>query len=163
MKKLLLVLALALFSFTANAQFSVGASVGLPSGDAGDITTFAYSVDAAYMMPTDNAVSYGFAASYLTYLGDDITVLGTTFEIDNASFLPLAGAIRFEASEKFSLGADIGYAIGLAPDGNDGGFYYKPMVAYAIGETTSLNLSFSNVSADGGTFSNIGLGVMFGL
>ena len=155
MKKLLLVLALALFSFTANAQFSVGASVGLPSGDAGDITTFAYSVDAAYMMPTDNAVSYGITASYLYYSGDD--------PFPNWSFLPLAGAVRFEASEKFSLGADIGYAIGLDPDGNDGGFYYKPVVSYALGESTSLNLSFSNVSLDGGTVSNFGLGVMFGL
>jgi len=155
MKKLLLVLALALFSFTANAQFSLGASVGLPTGDAGDITSVAFSVDAAYMMPTDNAVSYGFTASYLYYSGDD--------PFPNWSFLPLAGAVRFEASEKFSLGADIGYAIGLDPDGNDGGFYYKPVVSYALGESTSLNLSFSNVSLDGATVSNFGLGVMFGL
>ena len=155
MKKLLLVLALALFSFTANAQFSLGASVGLPTGDAGDITSLAFSVDAAYMMPTDNAVSYGFTASYLYYSGDDPS--------PNWSFLPLAGAVRFEASEKFSLGADIGYAIGLDPDGNDGGFYYKPMIAYALGESTSLNLSFSNVSVTGATVSNFGLGVMFGL
>ena len=107
MKKLLLVLAFAVCTLTANAQFNVGATIGLPSGDAGDITTLSFSVDANYMMPTDNSVSYGFAASYLYYSGDD--------PFPNWSFLPLAGVVRFEASESFSLGADIGYAIGLNP------------------------------------------------
>tara|TARA_R110000787_G_scaffold184181_1_gene296036 strand:+ start:4517 stop:4984 length:468 start_codon:yes stop_codon:yes gene_type:complete len=155
MKKLLLVLALAVCSFTANAQFSLGASVGLPTGDASDITSVAFSVDAAYMLASESDVAFGFTASYLYYSGDD--------PFPNWSFLPLAGAIRFAASEKFTLGADIGYAIGLNPDGNDGGFFYKPMLGYSIGEATSLNLSFSNVSLDGATVSNFGLGIMFGI
>ncbi|MFY0604264.1 MAG: transporter [Flavobacteriaceae bacterium] len=159
MKKLILVFALVLTSFGANAQFSVGASFGLPTGDVSDGYTFALGIDANYMFESESDFSYGVATGYLTYFGDEI--LGIS--IDNASFLPLAGALRYTASEKFTLGADLGYAIGLAPDGNDGGFYYRPMVSYALGENTSLNLSYSGVSVDGGTFSNVGLGVMFGL
>lgn len=154
MKKVILTLVLVASSLVANAQFSVGGSVGLPTGDAGDITTMAFSIDAAYMMETESSLSYGFTASYLYYSGDD--------PFPNWSFLPIAGAVRYKASEKFSLGADVGYAIGLDPSGNDGGLYYKPVVSYALSETMSLNLSYSNVS-DNGTVSNIGLGVMFGL
>lgn len=159
MKKLILALAFVAFGFTANAQFSLGASVGLPVGDAEPGYSFVLSVDGTYMFSSESDFTYGVAASYLTYFGKDISGVS----VDNASFLPLAGALRYNASEKFILGADIGYAIGLAPDGNDGGFYYKPMVGYAIGENTILNLSYSGVSLDGGTFSNIGLGVMFGI
>lgn len=55
------------------------------------------------------------------------------------------------------------YAIGISPSGNDGGFYYRPIVGYKIGDDSQLNISYSGVSVNGGTFSNIGLGVMFGL
>lgn len=143
MKKIILTLMLGVFAFTANAQFSAGATFGLPTGDAEAGYTFALGIDINYMFESESDVAFGVASGYLTYFGDEI--LG--IEIDNAGFLPLAGAVRFAASDKFSLGADVGYAIGLAPDGNDGGFYYRPMVAYAVG----------------GTFSNIGLGIMFGL
>tara|TARA_R110001632_G_scaffold28927_1_gene76974 strand:+ start:2913 stop:3374 length:462 start_codon:yes stop_codon:yes gene_type:complete len=153
MKKLLLVLALALFSFTSNAQFSVGASVGLPTGDVSNFSDFALSADIAYMMPTDNDVSFGFASGYLSYFVDNS---------DNASFLPLAGAFRFLASDKFSLGADFGYAVGLN-EGNDGGLYYRPMVGYSVGENTTINLYYSGISNDGENATNIGLGVMFGI
>lgn len=147
------------FAMTANAQFSLGATLGLPSGDVSDAYTFALGIDANYMFDSESEIAFGVATGYLTYFGDEI--LGVS--IDNASFLPLAGAARYAASDKFTLGADVGYAVGLAPDGNDGGFYYRPMVAYAISEKASINLSYSGVSVDGGTFSNIGLGIMFGL
>lgn len=151
------------FAMTASAQFSAGATFGIPTGDADEGYTFALGLDVNYMFESDSEFSYGVATGYLTYFGDEITVLGTTVEIDNASFLPVAAAARYAASEKFSLGADVGYAIGLAPDGNDGGFYYRPMVAYAVSEKVSISLSYSGVSVDRGTFSNIGLGVLFGL
>ena len=159
MKKLFLLVAFVAFSFTATAQFSVGATFGLPTGDADVGYTFALGIDANYMFDSESDLAFGVSSGYLTYFGDDIG----NISIDNASFLPLAGAVRYPLSDKFSLGADVGYAIGLAPDGNDGGFYYRPMVAYSISEKASVNLSYSGVSVDGGTFSNIGLGIMFGL
>ena len=135
------------------------AGLGNLVGDAEPAYGSALSVDANYMFESEGEVNFGVAAAYLTYFGKDIGGVS----VDNASFLPLAGALRYGASDKFTLGADLGYAVGLAPDGNDGGFYYRPMVAYGIGENTSINLSYSGVSVDGGTFSNIGLGIMFGL
>lgn len=159
MKKLFFLVAFVAFSLTATAQFSVGATFGLPTGDADVGYTFALGIDANYMFESEGEVAFGVSSGYLTYFGDEIA----GFSIDNASFLPLAAAARYAASDKFSFGADVGYAVGLSPDGNDGGFYYRPMVSYAVGENTSINLSYSGVSVNGGTFSNIGLGVMFGL
>lgn len=162
MKRLVLVIALAVSSLTASAQFSIGASFGLPTGDASDLTTFALGIDANYTFESDSEVSFGLATGFLTYFGDEVTILNTTFELDNANFIPLAGTVRYGLSEKFSLGADVGYAIG-ANDGNDGGFYYRPMLVYSIGEKSSINLSYSGVTSDGTTLSNIGLGIMFKL
>ena len=60
------------------------------------------------------------------------------------------------------LGANIGYAVGL-DEGNDGGFYYRPLVGFKVGETTQLNFSYSGISNEGTTISNVSLGFMFGL
>ncbi|MFY0631085.1 MAG: hypothetical protein JXR05_11935 [Flavobacteriaceae bacterium] len=129
MRKLILLVALVTGSFTMNAQFSVGASLGLPTGDANLVSSLSLGIDANYMFSSEKEVNFGVSAGYLTYFGKEI--LGV--KVDNVSFLPIAGALRYDASEKFSLGADVGYAVGLSPDGNDGGFYYRPMVGYSVG------------------------------
>lgn len=153
---------LAFFAFTASAQFSLGATFGLPVGDADDVSTFALGIDANYMFASESSTTFGIASGYLTYFGDEVTILGSTVELDNANFLPIAAAVRFATTGKFSFGGDVGYAVGLN-DGNDGGFYYRPMIVFALGDSTSLNLSYSGVSNDGNTLSNVGLGIMFGL
>ena len=163
MRKIILTFMLGIFAYTANAQFSAGATFGLPTGDADVAYTFALGIEVNYMFESESDFAFGVASGYHTYFGDTLDILGIEAEVDNASFLPLAGAVRYAVSEKFSLGGDLGYAVGLAPDGNDGGFYSRAMVAYSVGENTSINLAYTSVSVDGGTISNIGLGIMFGL
>lgn len=159
MKKLILVIALAVFSFSANAQFNAGINVGIPAADASNGYSFSFGVDANYMLSDDDSFNYGLAAGYQNYTGK--TVAG--IKISSASFLPLAAIGRYNASEDFVLGADLGYAVGLSPSGNDGGFYFRPMVGYNLGENTQLNASYSSVSVNGGTFANFGVGIMFAL
>ena len=72
---------------------------------------------------------------------------------------PLAAAGRFMASDAFVLGADVGYAISAGE--GDGGFYYAPVVAYNISEEIQAGISYRGVSADGGSFSSINLGVNY--
>jgi hypothetical protein len=164
MKKIILFALFITFAFSANAQFSAGVTLGLPTGDADDVSSFAFGLDVNYMLESDSEFKYGLAASYLTYFGKTVEIApGIEGDIDNVSFLPIAAAGRYGISDKLTLGADIGYAIGLSPSGNDGGFYYRPMVVYSINENISLNLSYSGVEVEGGAFTNIGLGVMFGL
>ncbi len=163
MKKVLLVAVLSVFTFTANAQsFSVGVNVGLPTGDMSDFSSLALGADVNYMFASDTEISFGVSAGVINYFGKDVTILGITVDLGNVTFLPLAGAVRYSLSEKFNLGADLGYAVGIN-DGNEGGFYYKPMIGYRLSEKMELNASYSGVSSDGITASNFGVGIMFGL
>ena len=65
----------------------------------------------------------------------------------------------------FVVGADLGYAVALSPSGADGGFYYRPMVGYKLGDNMQLNLAYSGISqkSTSNSISYVSLGVMFGL
>ncbi|MCI2228371.1 hypothetical protein MC378_04270 [Polaribacter sp. MSW13] len=155
MKKVLLIAAFAIFGLgTVNAQggFSGGVNLGIPVGDVSDFSSFSFGVDLNYMFNADEDFTYGAAAGYQNYSGKD--------GFDSTGFIPLAVVGRYAVSDKFSLGADVGYALG-ASTGNDGGFYYRPMVVYGLSDSMNLNASYSGVSVTGGTYSNIGLGIMF--
>lgn len=165
MKKLFLTVVMAVFGIGAFAQggtFGAGINFGFPTGDASDFYTFNLTVEVNYLFEVSEAFDVGPSLSYAHYFGDsvDITTFGSV-DIDDASFLPIAAAARFNASEKFEIGGDIGYAIGLSPDGNDGGFYYRPLVGYNVTDNIMIQASYSGISVDGGTFSNFGIGGMF--
>ena len=158
MKKLLLV-TVAIFAFatvSAQGQFKAGVFGGLPIGDAGDLSTFTLGVDVSYLFEMsedfDLGPAIGFSNSFLDddFVGDDI------------QFLPIAAAGRYSVSDKFTLGADLGYAVGVN-EGNDGGFYYSPRVQYGVSDAIDIVLAYRGVSADGGSFDVITLGIDFGL
>ena len=155
MKKVVAVLAFALIGFSMNAQdgFRLGANLGLPTGDAGDVSGFSIGLDVQYMFETAGDFDLGVATGFTNSFGK---------EIDDVQFLPLAGVARYKASEELSIGTDLGYALGIN-DGNDGGFYYRPTVGYAVSEGVEINASYTGISADGGTWSTINLGVLFSL
>ena len=158
MKKVLFLAAMAVFGLTSvNAQeFKGSVYGGLPIGDAGDITTFTIGVDLSYLFEVSESFmagpSLGFNNSFLDsdFIGDDI------------QFLPVAAAARYSVSDEFTLGADLGYAVGIN-EGNDGGFYYSPRVAYGVTDSIDIVAAYRGVSADGGSFDVISLGVEFGL
>lgn len=149
------------FGFTATAQgnFNVGVNLGLPTGDVSDAYTFALGLEANYLFEVSETFEVGPSISFSNFFGDEVG----GFEFEDASFLPIAAAARFAAGDSFTLGADLGYAVGLSPDGNDGGFYYRPMVGYDLSENFMLQAYYSGVSVDGGTFSAFGIGGVFGL
>lgn len=164
MKKVLLIAAFAFVSFGVQAQegFKLGVYAQLPIGDAGDITSFGLGLDAAYMFEVSDSFDAGIATGFInTFVKKELTDLGADSAVQ---FIPIAAAGRFSASEEFVIGADLGYALGIN-DGNDGGFYYRPLVGYNISEKTQLNVSYTGVSikdADS-SFSTINLGVLFSL
>jgi hypothetical protein len=164
MKKVLLLAFIAVTGFTANAQFTAGVSGGLPVGDAGDAATFAIAVDLGYLFEVSDSFSAGATVGVQHNFGDSIDVAGFgTVDLEDVTFLPLGAAARFSVSDAFSLGADLGYAVGLAPDGNDGGFYYAPRAAYSVSDLIDIVLGYRGVSLDGGTWSIVSLGLEFGI
>ncbi|ULC60864.1 porin family protein [Flaviramulus sp. BrNp1-15] len=166
MKKLFLLSIIAVLGMTTvNAQgnLNAGVNLGLPIGDAGDGWTFNVTLDVNYLWEVGENFDAGVATGYSHSFGDSIDVPGFgSVDIDDAQFLPIAGAARFGISDKFTLGADLGYALGIN-DGNDGGFYYAPRVQYGVSESLDIVLSYRGVSLDGGSFDVINLGIQFGL
>lgn len=159
MKKLLLLPIIAVFaigSASAQGQFKAGVNAGLPVGDSGDFATFAIAVDLGYLFEISDDFQVG------PTVGFSNSFLDSDFDGDNIQFLPIAAAGRYDVSEQFTLGADLGYAVGIN-DGNDGGFYYAPRVQYGISETLDLVLAYRSANRDGGSFDILTLGVEFGL
>jgi len=165
MKKLMLLAAVAVFGLSSvNAQdFNAGISAGLPMGDAGDFTTFGISLDVNYLWEVSEEFDAGITTGYQHYFGDSVDILGTTFDFEDFGFLPIAAAARYSVSEKFTVGADLGYALGVSPDGNDGGFYYAPKIQFGVTDSLDIVFAYRGVSLDGGSFDSITLGVEFGL
>ncbi len=160
MKKVMLFMALLSAGLAVQAQegLSLGGHIALPVGDAADVSGFSIGVDVVYLWEVADQFDAGVAGGLTNAFGK--TVSG--FEIDDVQFLPLAAAGRFHATDQFTLGADLGYAIGIN-DGNDGGFYYRPQAGYALSDLLQLTLSYTGVSVSGGTWSTVALGLLYHL
>ncbi|AUC14838.1 hypothetical protein BTO06_06650 [Tenacibaculum sp. SZ-18] len=159
MKKFLLTIAIAVFGFAANAQegtLNVGGNIALPIGDAGDAYSFSYGGEVNYLFNLSEDFNLGASFSYIQYLGKEVN----GFDVPNVAFLPVAAAGRYNLSDKFVVGADLGFAIGV-DEGNDGGFYYRPMVGYKVMENITLQATYAGISLDGGSVANIGLGAYY--
>lgn len=62
----------------------------------------------------------------------------------------------------FSLGIDIGYAIGISDD-NEGGFYYAPRTEYMISEKFAAVASYRGLVIDFANSDIVALGVQLAL
>ncbi|MBS4041842.1 MAG: hypothetical protein KGZ81_14740 [Flavobacteriales bacterium] len=157
MKKFLFA-AFAVLAFGAvNAQgFKGGVHVGLPIGDVADFYSFAGGVDLAYTWEVADNFTAGVTTGYSMFFGK--TVNG--FDVESAGFIPLAGTASYKVSDNIFLGADLGYALGVAPTGNDGGFLYQPKVGYAA-EKFDVYAGYRGISVTGGSFDSINLGFSY--
>ncbi|MEM7087081.1 MAG: outer membrane beta-barrel protein [Bacteroidota bacterium] len=166
MKKLFLIVAVALMSFTAanaQGQFRAGLSGGLPIGDAGDFATFAIAVDLGYLFEISDSFDAGATTGYSHSFGDtiDLPIVGSV-EIEDVQFIPIAASGRVEVAPNFVLGGDVGYALGVN-DGNDGGFYYSPRAQYGVSDAIDIVVAYRGVSLDGGSWDIISAGIEFGI
>ena len=164
MKKVLFIAAFLVAGVSMQAQegASAGVNLGLPIGDAGDVSGFSIGVDFNYLWSAAESFDAGVAVGFTNAFGKTIDTPIGSFEVEDVQFLPLAAAGRFHLSEDFSLGADLGYALGIS-DGNDGGFYYRPMVGYSLSEKLGLTFSYTGISLDGGSWDTLNLGLMLSL
>ncbi|WP_299159503.1 outer membrane beta-barrel protein [uncultured Tenacibaculum sp.] len=161
MKKLLCTIVLVITALTANAQdgqFNLGINGGLPIGDFDKTHSFTLGAEVNYLFEVAENFKVGPSVAFINYFGKEENNIG----FGDIQFLPVSAAARYNLSEKFSFGADLGYGIGIN-NGNDGGFYYRPLISYAISEKMAIQGSYSGISKNGNTISNIGIGVSFSL
>ncbi len=154
MKNLLLAIAIVATGFTANAQFNAGVNLGLPTGDISNASSFAIGVEANYLFEVSDEFNVGPTASYVHFLGKDGG--------NSVSFLPLGGAARYNVSDEFVLGADLGMAFGVS-NASGSEFFYRPMVGYNVSEKIMLQATYMGIAAEGSSIATFGLGVMFAL
>lgn len=157
MKKLIITLAIALVAFTTNAQeFNLGLSVATPAGEASDLFSSAFILDAEYLYNISEKIKLGATTGYLfsvsnndninaSIVGDNTVMVSS---ISNAGFLPVAASGRFMATKKFSFGGDVGYAFGLQPSNSENGFYFALKTQYKIKDYLHLTASFRSLTLD---------------
>lgn len=160
MKKLLLsAIAVCAFGITSAQEggFKAGVNVGMPMGDIKDGYSLAIGVDVAYMWSISDEFQVGATVGYSTYMAKEYDFMGVKIKPDNAAFLPIAATGQYAFTENIFVGADLGYALGMAPSGMDGGMLYQPKVGYQT-ETFEVYAGYKGISVTGGTFSSIGVG-----
>jgi hypothetical protein len=165
MKKIILTVAAVFVLSFANAQdggFKVGINAGLPMGDIKDSYSLSVGLDIAYLKSFSDKFQAGLTTGYAHYLGKSETLdlgfgLSTTYDFEDGGFIPLAATAQYSVSDNIFLGGDLGYAIGVSPSENKGGFLYQPKVGYQT-EKFELYAGYKGISVDGGTFSSVNLG-----
>lgn len=166
MKKLFLAGALALFGVMNAQSLKVGAHVGLPIGDFGDTSSFNVGGDAAFVFPVADNVELGIATGYSHYIGKEYTIPGISvsgFSIPSVTvkndfgIVPVAATGTYNLTEKFSLGADLGYAFFVGDNVDGGGFYFFPKAGFNFTESDNVYAGFKGIS-DNGTLGTIAVG-----
>ena len=157
MKKLFLVATFAVAGFIGaqaqEFQFGAGPVIGLPIGDAGDISSFAVGGELQGEYTFSEKASAVGTLGYTHFIGKDFG----GFKINYGAVPILVGA-RIYPSEQFFVGGQIGYGF-FTGDASGGGFAYKPQIGYNA-SSFQLALSYNAVS-DNSTISWLGLSGIF--
>lgn len=156
---LYLLIFLSAISMKAQEGFRIGIQGGLPSGDFDEAVSLMVGADLGYMWVLGEYFDLGLATGYIHGFGDTFELNSVASERPDVQFLPLAAAFRFWPSRYISLGGNVGQAIGLN-DGNDGGFYYRPVFGYLFNQTTEVNISYTGISLDSASWNTISVGLV---
>ena len=163
MKKIILTIA-AVFAFGfANAQeggFQVGFNAGIPMGDAKDGYSLAYGFDVAYLMPFGDKFKAGGTIGYASFMGKEIEILGQNFDLEDISFVPIAATAQYSFTDNIFGGLDLGYAVGVAPSGIDGGLLFQPKVGYQT-EKIEVYTGYRSISVEDGSISSFNVGLNY--
>lgn len=159
MKKLLLSAVIAVFGLTGlkaqSTGFEAGAFIGFPIGDAGDVSSLNFGINAAYYWTVAESFQAGLTAGYDHWTAKEHEIGTIKVKGDDAGFIPIAATAKYDFGGFFG-GLDLGYAIYAGSGGGDGGFYYRPRVGW---NNTSFNVYgfYKGISNDG-SISSLGLG-----
>ncbi len=158
MKRLFIAAAVLLMGLGAQAQsgqFKIGVNVGLPVGDAADISSFTAGADAAYLWNVAPSFQVGPTVGFQNYfIKSEFKDAGG----ENFNYIPLAASAQYSIVPEFFIGADLGYGV-VTSTGGGGGFYYMPKIGYQQSSWEAY-AGYRGLS-DEGSVSAINLGVNF--
>ncbi len=171
MKKLLLFVTIAVFGFSniKAQEFNVGISGVAALAESVIFFDVAYGVnlDVNYLWKVSDKFQAGVTSGYSHVFGptvrDSFLGVNLNYKLDDTAWLPVALAARFNILKWFTIGGDVGYAVGISPEGFDGGFYYAPKAQYRVSKSIDIVTSYRQIEDDGSPIIKaISLGVEFG-
>jgi len=158
-RSILLLLFLIGTGLHAQQGFKIGLNGGLPvNQEVNDIVSLVAGADLGYHYALGEVVDAGIMTGFINGFPEKFDSGGA--DLPNVQFLPLAASFRIWPSNSFSFGGDLGYALGLN-DGNEGGFYYKPLIGYLMGAQTEVSLSYTGIAVEGLSWATVNLGVIY--
>ena len=173
--KLSIVIFIFLFISSVNAQkgFRIEIGIGPTLGDSSELFSYTFQGSFQYLWRVSDNIDIGVTTGALVFLGEGNNTDGSggLFSSIPDVYIPIAMASRISLSELFYTGIDIGYALnangfgdsgGSFVDEDNGGFYFRPMLAYKVKEKLALVLFYASISEGGYNASSINLGVNFG-
>lgn len=147
-------------TFTSNAQsIRVGMHAGIPVGDAADVSSFNFGLDASmYFLGVNDWLNIGVATGYTHFFGKEETVDGVDVDYESFGYIPVAASARGTFGKGIFYTADIGYGIGT--NDADGGLYYQGKLGWS---DTHIDVFafYRGVSADEFDATSIGAGIAF--
>ena len=139
-------------------EFNIGINGGVTIGNIEGVSDIAIGLDANYLFDVFDGVKFGPSLNFVYF----VTQEQNGIKPDAFIYVPIGGAIKFHnESDDFYVALDAGYAIGISPEGDNGGIFIKPMVGYNINQNFNVNLFYSGVKKSAPTYGYIGLGIVF--
>ena len=162
MKHGILALLFTFLSIGLSAQegFKLGIQGGLPLADFNDEVAITIGLDVGYMYALGEVVDLGIMTGFVHGFAETFHTNTVLTDLPDVQFLPLAGSVRIWPSNSFSFGVDAGQAFGIN-EGNEGGLYYRPLIALLMGPKTEVNLSYTGIQLDDKVWSTANLGVIY--
>ncbi|WP_282629246.1 hypothetical protein [Empedobacter sedimenti] len=153
MKKVLLTAAFAVAGMVGVSAQTSGVEgtvhVGIPVGDASDVSSFNLGVDLAYLHPISSNFKLGGKVGYDHFIAkDDYKNVGG----EDFGFIPLAATAKYEFGNNLFVGADLGYAFSTK-DYIEGGLFWQPKFGYS-GANFDVYAGYKGISIDNDNYSN---------
>ncbi|WP_242118857.1 hypothetical protein [Aestuariivivens sediminicola] len=161
MKHWTLLLVLLFSGFTAIAQnLNAGLSAGWPIGDKRQLHSFNLTAEINYLWEISEIFEVGISTGYSFYPNSD----KHEYSEGHISYLPISAATRFNVSQKFILGLDLGGTVLISGESIFEGVYAAPKLQYRITESYSVVVALRSLIYDvifGGSRDLLSIGLEF--
>lgn len=163
MKKIILLLVvtfITLNGYSQERELNVGLNGGITTSDIKNYSSVAFGIDANYLFDRYEDFKFGPSVNLIYFSPKEQEGIS----IKPFTYISIGGSIVFKAiAEKFYIGTDLGYAMGISPSGDRGGIFFKPKVGYEINDSFKVNLFYATVKKKQPAYSYIGLGLEFNI
>jgi hypothetical protein len=154
--KITIVAIAALLSVESFAQgrpsLSIGAELGVPSGDLDETRKIGIGGTAKLAVPIGGGTALTLTSGLISFSGDEFrNVLGQTIKLKALNFIPIKAGVRHQfVPGGFYLEPQLGYTSINTPDSQgsaSGGFTYAANAGYMFNNKVDLSARYEGISA----------------